>query len=70
MGRRGTGKDIENLILKLKREIPEIVLRTSLIVGFPETDEDFKILHDFVKRMESTDLAYLAIHRKKAPVGK
>ena len=53
MGRRGTGKDIENLILKLKREIPEIVLRTSLIVGFPgETDEDFKILHDFVKRME------------------
>ncbi|MBN2401569.1 MAG: 30S ribosomal protein S12 methylthiotransferase RimO [Spirochaetes bacterium] len=53
MGRRGTGRDIEELIVKLRREVPEIVLRTSLIVGFPgESEADFKMLYDFVKHTE------------------
>ena len=51
MNRRSTGKQIEDLIIKIKREIPDVVLRTSLIVGFPgETEEDFNKLYNFVKK--------------------
>jgi len=40
---------IENTLTKLRREIPQIVIRTSLMVGFPgETDEQFQELCDFV----------------------
>ncbi|HEU0265567.1 MAG TPA: 30S ribosomal protein S12 methylthiotransferase RimO, partial [Geobacterales bacterium] len=45
MGRRSSEAQIRELIGRLRREIPEIALRTSLIVGFPgETDEDFRTL--------------------------
>ncbi len=49
--RRLTSKeDIIAIITKLRREIPEIVIRTSLIVGFPgETKEQFEELTQFVK---------------------
>ena len=51
MNRRTTGQKIEDLIIKIKSEIPDVVLRTSLIVGFPgETEEDFKKLYNFVKK--------------------
>ena len=51
MNRRTTGKKIEDLIIKIKSEIPDVILRTSLIVGFPgETEEDFEKLYDFVKK--------------------
>jgi len=50
MARRTKKEDILSLIEKLRKEIPEIVLRTSLIVGFPqETEEEFNELYDFVK---------------------
>ena len=51
MNRRTTGDKIENLIKKIKNEIPDVILRTSLIVGFPgETEEDFEKLYNFVKK--------------------
>ncbi len=51
MNRRTTGKQIEDLICKIKKEIPDVILRTSLIVGFPgETEEDFKKLYNFVSK--------------------
>jgi ribosomal protein S12 methylthiotransferase len=51
MNRRTTGKKIEELILKIKSQIPNVVLRTSLIVGFPgETEENFEELYSFVKK--------------------
>lgn len=51
MGRRGRRADIEALIEKLRNMIPGIVLRTTLIVGFPgENDDDFDILSDFVRK--------------------
>ena len=51
MNRRTTGQKIEDLIKKIKTEIPDVVLRTSLIVGFPgETEEDFIKLYNFVKK--------------------
>ncbi len=49
--RRATNReDIIAIITKLRKEIPEMVIRTSLIVGFPgETEEQFEELVQFVK---------------------
>jgi len=51
MNRRTSKEQIEKIISKLKREIPEVILRTSLIVGFPgETVQDFEELQEFVTK--------------------
>jgi ribosomal protein S12 methylthiotransferase len=53
MRRQGSGDQIRRLIEKLRATMPEIVLRTTLIVGFPgETEEQFRELLDFVKWAE------------------
>ena len=50
MGRRTTHQELNDLIAKLRREIPDIALRTSLITGFPqETEEEHQELLDFVR---------------------
>lgn len=50
MNRRTSKKNIESLIKKIRNKIPEVTLRTSLIVGFPgETKENFEELEEFVK---------------------
>ena len=49
MNRKTSKEDIENIICRIRNEIPNCTLRTSLIVGFPsETNEDFEELYDFV----------------------
>jgi ribosomal protein S12 methylthiotransferase len=51
MRRHTTGDDIKKIITKLRAQIPEIHIRTSLIVGFPgETDEQFEELAKFVQK--------------------
>ncbi len=51
MNRKTNKEQIENLISKIRKEIPNVVLRTSLIVGFPgETEGDFKELEQFVEK--------------------
>ena len=51
MNRRTNKKQIEELIQKLRKEIPNVILRTSLIVGFPgETNQDFEELYEFVQK--------------------
>ena len=53
MNRKVTKEKIEDLIVKIKTSIPKVILRTSLIVGFPgETEEDFKKLLNFVSKAE------------------
>ena len=53
MGRRTNKEQITNLISKIRTEIPDSVIRTSLIVGFPtETEEQFEELRDFVTEAE------------------
>ena len=53
MGRRTNQKQLREMIEKLRREIPEICLRTTLITGFPgETEEDHEELMQFVDEME------------------
>lgn len=50
MNRRTNKKQITNLIQKIRKAIPNVTIRTTLIVGFPgETKENFKELEDFVK---------------------
>lgn len=50
MNRKSDGKKIRDLINKLRNEIPNVILRTTLIVGFPgETEENFEELCTFVK---------------------
>ena len=49
MHRRGTGQEIRALFDKLREKIPGLVLRTSLIAGFPgETEEEFEELCEFL----------------------
>ncbi len=51
MGRRTNRKELEEIIDYIREQIPEICLRTTLITGFPtETEEDHRILLDFVKK--------------------
>jgi ribosomal protein S12 methylthiotransferase len=53
MNRRGTSEDIRRTIEQLRKRVPGIALRTSLIVGFPgETDAAFKRLLSFIKEIE------------------
>ena len=50
MNRRTSKEQIENLLKTIRKSVPDVVLRTSLIVGFPrETKEDFEELKEFVK---------------------
>ena len=50
MNRKGNREDLENLIAKIRKEIPDITLRTTLITGFPgESEEQFEELCEFVK---------------------
>lgn len=53
MGRRTSKEQLEEIIGKLRKEIPDIAIRTTLITGFPgETEEQHQELVDFVDEME------------------
>ena len=50
MNRKTSKEHITKIIEKIRKQIPDVVIRTSLIVGFPgETESDFKELLEFVK---------------------
>ena len=66
MNRKTTGKDIENLIEKIKKELPNAILRTSLIVGFPgETEEDFEKLEKFVSKAKFDKLGVFTYSKEE-----
>ena len=61
MGRRTTKAQLQEIVEKLRREIPEMALRTTLISGFPgETPEDHEELMEFVDEMEFQRLGVFA----------
>lgn len=61
MGRRTNQEGIRRIVEKLRREIPDIALRTTMISGFPgETREDHEKLLDFVDEMEFERLGVFA----------
>lgn len=50
MNRKSTKESTMKLITRLREEIPNVIIRSTLMVGFPgETEEDFNELYDFVK---------------------
>lgn len=61
MGRRTSQKQLRDIIEKLRREIPDIALRTTMIAGFPgETEEDHEEVMMFVDEMEFERLGVFA----------
>ena len=66
MRRRSTEESIKNTIGRLKAAIPDIHIRTTLIVGFPgETEEDFETLLDFVEEMRFARLGVFAYSQEE-----
>ncbi len=66
MGRRGNKEYINSLLAKIRREVPGVVLRTSLITGFPgEAEEDFMELYDFVKESKFEHLGVFAYSKEE-----
>jgi ribosomal protein S12 methylthiotransferase len=65
MGRSMDGKRALKLIEKIRRRVPGVVIRTSLIVGFPdEGRKEFKQLKDFVRQAEFEHLGVFAYSRE------
>lgn len=66
MGRRTSKEEIISLINKLREQIPDIVIRTSLIAGFPqETENQAEELRDFVSEMNFDRLGIFAYSREE-----
>ena len=66
MNRKTTGQKITQTINKIRREIPEVTLRTSLIVGFPqETEEEYQELYNFVKETKFDKLGVFEYSREE-----
>lgn len=66
MGRHTNQEELKQRIKKLREEIPDIVLRTTLITGFPgETQEDFDELLLFVKEMRFDRLGVFTYSREE-----
>ncbi|NLB79113.1 MAG: 30S ribosomal protein S12 methylthiotransferase RimO [Clostridiaceae bacterium] len=66
MGRRGNKSYIYNLLEEIREQIPGVVIRTSLITGFPgETEEDFTELYDFVKESNFEHLGVFAYSKEE-----
>ena len=72
MNRKTSKENIENLIKKIKKEIPNVILRTSIIVGFPgETNKDFEELLEFVEETKFDKLgAFMYSKEEGTPAAK
>ena len=65
MNRQSDGKSIRNLIHKLRKEIPDVVIRTTVMVGFPgETKEDFEELYNFLEETKFDKLGCFAYSKE------
>ena len=71
MRRRSTESSIRDTIARLRKAIPDIHIRTTLITGFPgETEEDFEKLLDFVGEMKFARLGVFAYSQEEnTPAG-
>ena len=53
MNRKTSGENIRKIVSKIRSEIPDVIIRTSLIVGFPgETEADFEVLKNAVEDLK------------------
>ena len=66
MNRRSSKEEIESVVLKLRREIPDMVIRTTIIVGFPgEKADEFNELYDFVEDLRFDRLGVFAYSKEE-----
>lgn len=72
MNRKTSKENIINIIQKIKNKIPNVTLRTSLIVGFPgESEQDFEELLEFVKQTKFDKLGVFEYSKEEGtPAGK
>ncbi|MGL4731025.1 MAG: 30S ribosomal protein S12 methylthiotransferase RimO [Clostridium sp.] len=69
MRRKGRKKTITDNILKLRNQIPNLVLRTTLIVGFPgESEEDFNELKEFIDEIQFDKLGVFTYSQEEGTV--
>lgn len=65
MNRKGTKREYLELIKKLKREIPDIAIRSTFIAGFPsETEEEFEGMKAFLKEAKLVNCGFFAYSRE------
>ena len=65
MNRQSNGKSIRDLIKKLRKEIQGVVIRTTVMVGFPgETKENFEELYNFLKEVKFDKLGCFAYSKE------
>ncbi len=66
MNRQSNGKTIRNLVQTLREEIPNVVIRTTVMVGFPgESKKDFEELYDFLKEARFDKLGCFAYSKEE-----
>jgi ribosomal protein S12 methylthiotransferase len=66
MGRRTDKQELIDIVAKLRREIPDIALRTTLITGFPgETDEEHEEVMEFIDECEFDRLGVFTYSREE-----
>lgn len=66
MGRRGNKELIQNVINNIRDNIRDVIIRTSIIVGFPgESEEDFDVLKEFVQKVEFDRLGVFRYSREE-----
>jgi ribosomal protein S12 methylthiotransferase len=69
MNRHGRSAEICEVLDKLRREIPDIVIRTTFIVGFPgETEKDFEELAEFMKEQRFEHAGVFPYSREEGTV--
>ena len=69
MHRPGDRETFENLIKKIREKVPDMVIRTTVMTGFPgETDEQFEELAEFVKAMKFNNLGCFAFSPEEGTV--
>ena len=65
MNRQSSGESIRSLIKKLREEIPGVIIRTTVMVGFPrESEEDFNELYNFLKEAKFDKLGCFAYSKE------
>ena len=66
MNRKSNGESIRKLIKKLRHQIPNVVIRTTVMVGFPgETKEDFEELYNFIKEAKFDKLGAFSYSKEE-----
>jgi len=69
MNRKNTKENVIKLIKILRKEVKNISLRTTFIVGFPgETEQEFNELCDFVKEFKLNQVGFFAYSREKGTI--